>query len=178
VQLPLNAGYGVIDVTVRVESAGHWYRSTHCSRLRRPVRSPFVAAHYPAQHETFMEQARRLIAVVDDDESVRESLPDLLHEFGFATCVYASAAAFLVSDSLSKTDCLIVDLAMPEMTGEALQLELQRRQYAIPVIVISAQQDQTVRARIQANGAADYLDKPFSDTALREAIDRALGSRR
>lgn len=118
---------------------------------------------------------RLLVAVVDDDESVRESLPDLLREFGFAAQAFSSAEEFLASDSIGDINCLLLDIAMPGMTGLDLQRELKMRGYKIPIIFITAQKDEAVRARAFEQGAAEFLLKPFSDTALREALNKALG---
>ena len=117
---------------------------------------------------------RSLISVVDDDESVRESLPDLLNEFGFAARAFSSAEAFLSSDCVDKTRCLILDVMMPGMTGLDLQQELTRRGQEIPVIFITARKDEAVRARAFKQGAVKFLNKPFSDTALLEALNLAL----
>jgi FixJ family two-component response regulator len=118
---------------------------------------------------------RPLVAVVDDDESVRESLPDLLRELGFAAQTFTSAEAFLASDCLGQTSCLILDIAMPGMSGPDLHRELQRRRHEIPIVFITAQCDETIRPRVLQQGAVECLFKPFSDTALREALDAALG---
>jgi FixJ family two-component response regulator len=115
-----------------------------------------------------------LVAVVDDDESVRESLPDLLREFGFATHSFSSAEEFLTSDSLVQTGCLILDVAMPGMTGFDLQRELKLRGHNIPIIFISAQKDEASRRRAFQQGAVEFLFKPFSDTALLQALNTAL----
>jgi FixJ family two-component response regulator len=117
---------------------------------------------------------RPLISVVDDDESVRESLPDLLKELGYETRVFASAKEFLKSDYVDKTKCLILDIAMPAMSGPELHDELTRRGIKIPVIFITAQRDEAVRSRMLARGAVDCLFKPFSDTSLQRALDAAL----
>ena len=106
----------------------------------------------------------RLVSVVDDDESVRESLPGLLREFGFAVRAFCSAQAFLSSDVLDQTDCLILDVAMPGMSGPELQIHVAR-QRKIPTIFISASVDQAVSARVSAQGAAAFLHKPFSERA-------------
>jgi FixJ family two-component response regulator len=121
-----------------------------------------------------MTVSRPLISVVDDDESVRESLPDLLRELGFAAETFASAEEFLTSDRLSHTKCLILDIAMPGMSGPDLHRELMLRGQAIPTIFITAHGDQTTRPRLIAQGAVECLIKPFSDTALREALDTAF----
>lgn len=118
-----------------------------------------------------------LVAVVDDDESVRESLPDLLREFGFATHSFSSGEGFLTSDSLVQTECLILDIAMPGMTGFDLQRELKLRGHRIPIIFISAQKDEVVRRRAIQQGAVEFLFKPFSDTALLQALNTALRTR-
>jgi FixJ family two-component response regulator len=115
-----------------------------------------------------------LVAVVDDDESVRESLPDLLREFGFATRSFSSGEEFLASDSLVQTGCLILDVAMPAMTGFDLQRELRLRGHSIPIIFISAHKDEVVRRRAFERGAVEFLFKPFSDTALLQALNTAL----
>ncbi len=117
---------------------------------------------------------RPLVSVVDDDESVRESLPDLLREFGFATRTFSSAKEFLGSDCLRQTRCVILDIAMPEMTGLELQQELIRRRQAIPTIFITGNRDKTVRPRLLEQGAVECLFKPFSDTDLLDALNTAL----
>ena len=128
-------------------------------------------------HEASPRRERRrtpLVSVVDDDESVRESLPDLLREFGFATRTFSSAEEFLASDCVGQTRCLILDIAMPGMTGPELQQELIRRQQAIPTIFITANRDKTVRPRLLEKGAVECLFKPFSDTALLEALNTSF----
>ena len=120
---------------------------------------------------------RALVSVVDDDESVRESLPDLLRECGFAVEAFASAEAFLVSACLSQTQCLLLDIAMPGMSGLELQRELTRRRHAIPIVFITAHGDETDRPRLLAQGAVACLFKPFSEAALLEALQAALRGR-
>lgn len=120
------------------------------------------------------EPGRSLIAVVDDDESIRESLPDLLREFGFAARTFASAEEYLASDCVGETKCLILDVAMPGMSGPDLHRELKIRQQDIPVVFITAQRDEAVRRRMLEQGAAACLYKPFSDTALLAAINAGL----
>ena len=117
---------------------------------------------------------RTLVSVVDDDESVRESLPDLLKEFGFAARAFLSAEEFLASDCVSQTRCLILDIAIPGMSGPDLQWELTRRRQEIPIVFITAHGDETVRPRMLEQGAVECLFKPFSDTALLEALHAAL----
>ncbi len=111
-----------------------------------------------------------LVSVVDDDESVRESLPDLLREFGFTVQAFPSAEAFLASGYIDQTRCLVLDIAMPGMSGPELRCELARRRHAIPIVFITAQADEAVA------GEATCLLKPFSDTALLDALNTALGA--
>jgi len=118
-----------------------------------------------------------LVSVVDDDESVRESLPDLLRQVGFAAEAFASAEAFLTSEVVGATNCLLLDVAMPGMSGPELQLELTRRQQAIPIVFITAHGDKTVRLRLIAQGAVECLFKPFSEAALIDALNTALQTR-
>ena len=121
-----------------------------------------------------MTNSRPLVSIVDDDESVRESLPDLLREFGCAAETFESAEAFLASDALRQTGCLILDIAMPGMSGPELQQELARRGDKIPIIFVTAHRDDAVCRRVLAQGAVDCLFKPFSDTALLGALKAAL----
>lgn len=117
---------------------------------------------------------RPLISVVDDDESVRESLPDLLRELGFAAEAFSSAEEFLASECLGRTRCLVLDVTMPGMSGPDLQQELTRRRQEIPIVFITAHRDEGVRPRLLEHGAVECLFKPFSDTALLEALNAAL----
>ena len=116
-----------------------------------------------------------LVSVVDDDESVRESLPDLLRACGFAAQAFAAAEEFLADGAVEQTRCLILDIAMPGMTGFDLQQELTRRRQEIPIVFITAFADETVRSRALAAGAVECLSKPFSETALLDAVAAALG---
>jgi FixJ family two-component response regulator len=117
---------------------------------------------------------RPLVSVVDDDESVRESLPDLLGEFGFAARAFSSAEEFLASDCVDQTRCLILDVAMPGMSGPELQRELKLRRREIPVVFITGQREETVRLQVLKQGAIACLFKPFSDTAMLDAVNSAL----
>lgn len=119
-----------------------------------------------------------LVSIVDDDESVRESLPDLLRQFGFAAEAFSSAEAFLASDVVSETSCLLLDVAMPGMSGPDLQRELMNRQQNIPIVYITAHGDRTLRPRLLARGAAECLFKPFGEAALLDALDAALRPRK
>lgn len=114
-----------------------------------------------------------LVSVVDDDESVRESLPALLKEFGFASKTFASAAKFLASGIADKTHCLILDIAMPGMSGPELRRELVKRGYSIPIIFISAHAEFAARPSVR-EGAVACLVKPFGDTVLHESLLKAL----
>jgi len=115
-----------------------------------------------------------LVSLVDDDESVLESLPDLLKEFGFVVKAFSSAEEFLASDSVSATKCLILDIALPGMTGPDLQRELILRRQEIPIVFITADEDETIRLRMLEQGAVDCLFKPVSEATLLKALDRAL----
>ena len=124
-----------------------------------------------------MMTTRFLISVVDDDESVRESLPDLLKEFGFDAQTFSSAEDFLASESIAETRCLVLDVAMPGMSGPDLQLELTRRDQSIPIVFITGQRDEAVRPRLISQGAVDCLFKPFEATDLLQALNTALRAR-
>ncbi len=117
---------------------------------------------------------RSLVSVVDDDESVRESLPDLLLEFGFAAQAFSSAEEFLASSSIDNTECLILDMAMPGISGLELQRQLALRGSDIPIVFITANTDETIRAIALDRGAIDYLFKPFSEVALLAALNAAF----
>jgi FixJ family two-component response regulator len=118
-----------------------------------------------------------LISVVDDDESVRESLSGLIRSVGFGVMVFASAEEFLGSNRLLDADCLILDVRMPGMSGIDLQRQLAASHTSIPVIFITAHGDEEARVRALNGGAVDYLLKPFSEEALLKAIDTALKSK-
>jgi FixJ family two-component response regulator len=130
-----------------------------------------VTEHYD---EAYMIPRPSLVSVVDDDESMREALPDLLRQFGFAAEAFASAEAFLASEFVGETSCLLLDVAMPGMSGPDLQQELTRRRQRIPIVFITAYGDAPVLRRLLARGAVRCLVKPFSDAALLEAVGAAL----
>ena len=117
---------------------------------------------------------RPLITVVDDDESVRESLPDLLKEFGFEARTFSSAEDFLASDLVNETRCLVLDVAMPGMSGPDLQKELTRRDQEVPIVFITGQRDPATRLRLVAQGAVECLFKPFEPNDLLKALNMAL----
>ena len=135
-----------------------------------------VAEHYwlmkSKQEQSTSKQS--LLSVVDDDEMLRESLPELLREFGFAARAFSSGQEFLSSNYVDETRCLILDVAMPEMSGLDLQQELKRRGQAIPIIFISGQKDEDIRKQALRQGAVKFLCKPFSDRDLLEAVNAAL----
>ncbi len=116
---------------------------------------------------------RPLVTVVDDDESVRESLPDLLRELGYEPRTFSSAEAFLASGIIGSTKCLILDIAMPGMSGPDLQQNLKARGLDIPIIVITAR-GQDAAAGVLEQGAVACLTKPFADEALIGALNNAL----
>jgi FixJ family two-component response regulator len=118
-----------------------------------------------------------LVAIVDDDESVRESLPDLVRQFGFRAEAFSSADRFLASTRIVDTQCLIVDVAMPGMSGPDLFKTLRHRGAEIPVIFITSREGDSARALLLKQGAVECLFKPFSDTALLAALNTALRTR-
>ena len=120
-------------------------------------------------------KTRDLVSVVDDDESVRESLPEFLKSFGFDSQGFASAEAFLASESLHHTACLVLDIAMPGMSGPELQQELVRRNHDIPIVFITAHSDTSFSPEVLRRGGAAYLIKPFSEAAIIDAVNSALG---
>jgi len=142
-----------------------------------PGRYKFTVVVLRGEHEVFMTGKRLLVSVVDDDESVRESLPDLLREFGFEVRAFSSAEEFLTSDCVDQTKCLILDIGMPGMTGLELQQELKNRGQEIPIVFITASGDKAVRAGLLSDGAVECLFKPFSEAALLDALQSALGMR-
>ena len=142
----------------------------------RPVEGR-VAKRLPAHAEHREDPvmvAQPLVSVVDDDESVREALPDLLREFGFDVRTFASAEEFLASQILHQTQCLLVDITMPGMSGPELHQKLMRQGYSIPVVFITANADDTVRAQLLKAGASACLFKPFAEAALVHAVTNAL----
>jgi FixJ family two-component response regulator len=121
-----------------------------------------------------MMNPQPLVSIVDDDESVRESLPDLLTEFGFASQTFSSAEEFLAKNGISQSKCLILDVAMPGMRGPELQEELHRRNIQVPIIFITGHRDDSLRSRLIEQGAVACLTKPFSDPEMFNALKTAL----
>ncbi|WP_457097516.1 response regulator transcription factor [Lysobacter sp. P5_B9] len=120
-----------------------------------------------------------LVTVVDDDQSIRESLPELVRECGYAVSVFPSAEAFLASDLVNETRCLLLDAFMPGMGGFDLLIELRERGNNTPIVFITGRRDEAIRAKLLAHGARACLFKPFSDaellSALKAAMDEPVG---
>ena len=150
----------------------------HTLVSRRPSSEAHIlrgmTRHTQASPNARADSGNPLVSVVDDDESVRESLPDLLRELGFSAQAFASANEFLASGSVSATRCLILDIAMPGMSGPELQQELTRLGHRKKIIFITARADETVRRDLVAQGAVACLLKPFSELELKAALDAAL----
>jgi FixJ family two-component response regulator len=118
-----------------------------------------------------------LIAIVDDDDSVRESLRGLMRAVGFGVAVFPSGETFLSSENLHNIDCLILDIRMPGMDGFELKRRLAARQYGIPVIFITAHGDEEARLKALKAGAVGYLLKPFSEEELLSTVQEALNNK-
>ena len=131
-----------------------------------------AASDSPARQA--LSDPRPLVTVVDDDQSVRESLPDLLRAFGFSAQAFACAEDFLGSDCLALTRCVLLDIAMPGMTGLELQAALAQR---LPIIFITAHADDATRSHVIDAGAVDCLLKPFTEESLLQALTTAIGGR-
>ena len=116
-----------------------------------------------------------LISIVDDDESARRTTARLIESFGFRAATFESAENFLNSDHLNGTSCLIVDIWMPGIDGLQLQGQLAAAGCRIPVIFITAYDDNESRRRAMRAGAVAFLGKPFTDQQLLQAIRSALG---
>jgi FixJ family two-component response regulator len=133
-----------------------------------------TSGHDPIQGQEPVKEPRALVSIVDDAQSIRESLPDLMRQFGFTAQAFSSAQAFLASPSVSETRCLVLDIAMPGMSGLELWRELKSRGREIPTIFITATGDPTIRPRLLSEGAVDCLFKPINDVALIAALNVAL----
>ena len=121
-----------------------------------------------------MMSPQALVSIVDDDPSVRESLPDLLKMFGLVSETFSSAEKFLTSDGISRTQCLILDISMAGMSGPELQQELKRRKIKMPIIFITGHRNEALESRLMEQGAIACLIKPFSEGAMHEALNCAL----
>jgi FixJ family two-component response regulator len=118
-----------------------------------------------------------VISIVDDDESVREATKGLIRSLGYEAATFASAEAFLQSDRLNDTACLITDVQMPGMNGIELQSRLIEQGRRLPIIFITSFPAASTRAQALAAGALGYLSKPFSDEKLITCLDEALATR-
>lgn len=115
-----------------------------------------------------------LVSIVDDDDALRTSLDNLIRSLGFRTRGFASAEAFLRSNYVHETECLILDVRMSGMSGLDLQRKVVAAKWQIPIIFMTAFADDEVRAGALAAGAVEFLYKPFPEEKLLRAIDRAL----
>jgi FixJ family two-component response regulator len=115
-----------------------------------------------------------LVSVVDDDESVRESLPHLLRELGYAVRAYSSAEEFLESGCIDETSCLILDAFLQGMSGQDLMQKLIGAGMAVPIVFLTAHVDEDFRTRLLRAGAVECLFKPFSEQDLMTALHAAL----
>ena len=163
---------------MRADDAPAGDRCTRYLRIRalpnERAHAAFMAKRAERYGESHAVTTQALVTVVDDDESVRESLPDLLKELGFTAKAFASAQEFLTSGDVAATRCLLLDIAMPGMSGPELQQELKSRGQEIPIVFITARADEGVRQRLLEQGAVECLFKPFSEQQLRAALDAAL----
>jgi FixJ family two-component response regulator len=117
---------------------------------------------------------KNLISIIDDDEGMREAIRGLMRSLGFAVAVFPSAVDFLAYSNFRKTSCLIADVQMTGMTGVELYTRLRESGYTIPTILITAYPNDSVRARVLADGVICYLSKPFDEDALLGCIYSAL----
>lgn len=121
-----------------------------------------------------IRQPSRLVAIVDDDESVQRSLQDLIESDGLSTLCFGSAEQFLDSEARIMAECLIADIRMPGMSGLELQAKLKAEQCQIPIIFITAHGDAEMRTLAMGDGAVEFLTKPFNDAVLLGIIKAAL----
>lgn len=134
-------------------------------RLVAPVYVPIMAS----------QDVPRFVAIVDDDDSVRSALKDLMEESGFATFACASAEEFLHSHNKANTACLVTDIRMPGMSGLELQSRLNADRHRIPIIFLTAHGDEDIRLQAMRAGAVEFMAKPFDDEALLQCVRVALG---
>ena len=127
-----------------------------------------------APNEAKQASSRKLISIVDDDQSIREAMESLIRSVGFRTQVFASAEDFLKWKERESTACLILDVRLPGISGLELQRLLTSVRSRIPVIFITAHGDAQTRERAIAAGAVEFLQKPFSEEALLDAVRAAL----
>jgi FixJ family two-component response regulator len=127
--------------------------------------------------EKSVPNRRPLVAIVDDDASIREATHNLLDAAGFATAMFGSAQAFLESPRRREVSCLVADVRMPGMTGLELYLELAASGHPIPTVLITAHQDEAVRLQARRAGIRCYLGKPFAPEQLCNCVRMAIASR-
>jgi len=120
------------------------------------------------------DEKPKFVAIVDDDELIRDALGGLMKEAGFSAQAFASAEEFLNSGSREHTACLIADIRMPGMSGLELQSRLNDGQYRIPIIFITGQGDEKMRIQAMRAGAVEFLTKPFDDEVLLDSVRAAL----
>jgi len=121
-----------------------------------------------------IRQTARLIAIVDDDESLQRALQDLIESVGLSTLCFGSAEQFLESEARHKAACLIVDIRMPGMSGLELQAKLKAEGCRIPILFITAHGDAEMRTLAMGDGAVEFLTKPFNDAVLLEVVHAAI----
>ena len=119
-------------------------------------------------------KASKLVAIVDDDDSVRGTLQELLRSAGFSSRAFDSAEGFLASGNQQETACLITDIRMPGISGLELQAKLNAERCRITTIFITAHGDEEMRFKALREGAVEFLQKPFDDEVLIESIRAAL----
>ena len=117
-----------------------------------------------------------MVAIVDDDVSVREAVAALIQNDGIATLAFASAEGLLNSGQLKRVGCLVTDIRMPGMSGLELQKKLNEERLRIPIIFITAHGDERVRMQALRAGAVEFLVKPLDDEALLDSVRSALNS--
>jgi FixJ family two-component response regulator len=121
-----------------------------------------------------LEGTSRLIAIIDDDEAMQDSLRDLMEAAGLAARSFGSAEEFLESDLHTRAACLIVDVRMPKMSGLQLQARLKEEDCNIPIIFITAHGDASIRVRAMREGAVEFLAKPFDHHLLLKRVRAAV----
>jgi len=121
-----------------------------------------------------MDRTSKLIAIVDDDEAMQDSLRDLMEAAGLVARCFGSAEEFLESDLHRKAACLIVDVRMPKMSGLQLQAKLKEEECNVPIIFITAHGDARMRIKAMREGAVEFLAKPFDNQLLLKRARAAL----
>jgi FixJ family two-component response regulator len=119
-------------------------------------------------------QSSKLVAIVDDDESVQRALQDLIESDGLSALCFGSAEQFLDSGARHKAACLIADIRMPGMSGLELQAKLKAERCPLPIIFITAHGDAEMRIRAVREGAVEFLSKPFDDAVLLQIVHTTL----